>query len=128
MGLVSESMTAGALVPLDSTVEVLAPDLVLNPYFPGESYLDWSDPTVVVSVLGSLQPAGTRALERAGRVGAHGVHELVCGPVGLTPEGRVRVGAVQFTVVNVREFVPYTHAVVEEVTSGEETAAGGSAS
>ena len=120
MGLVLESMTADALVPLAASVEVLAPDLVQNPYFPGESYLDWSDPTVVTTVLGSLQPAGTRALERAGRVGVNGVHELVCEAVGLTPEGRVRVAGEQYVVVDVREFTPYTHAIVEAVTSGEE--------
>ena len=120
MNLITESMAPDALVPLNTSVEVLAPTLVSNPHFPGETYLDWSDPTVTSTVLANFQPAGTRALERAGRIGVNGVHELVLEAVGLAPEGRVRVGERQYRVVNVREFAPFTHAIVEEVTSGEE--------
>ena len=146
MTLLAESMTAASLVPLDTTVEVLAPALVDNPHLDGVTALHWTpvvvpftadttvitadstlvtadatehtlDAVVVETVLGSIMPAGTRALERAGRIGKTGVHELCTEPASLVPQGRVRIGARQYAILDVREFVPFVYAIVEEVAA-----------
>ena len=118
MTLLTESMSSTGLVPLDTTIEVLLPELVANPHLAGVSTLDWSAATVTETVAGRMEPAGTRALERAGRIGKAGVHELCSEPVGLVPQGRVRVGAQQYAVIDVREYAPFTYAIVEEVEAG----------
>jgi len=99
------------------SVEVLQPALVANPNYPGEYTLDWSNPTVTATVAGNLQPASTRALERAARVGKVGVHELFTDPATLTPLGRVRIGSQQYAILDARLHHSHSHAIVEEVSA-----------
>ncbi|MBA3891540.1 MAG: hypothetical protein H0X64_13520 [Gemmatimonadaceae bacterium] len=117
MSVLTDSLTGSAMLPLNTSVQVLAPATGANPHFTGATALDWSNPTVTATVLGRLQPAGTRALERTGRVGKHGVHELVTRPTTITPLGRVRVGAQQYSVLDARAFPTHTRAVIEEVSA-----------
>jgi hypothetical protein len=58
-------------------------------------------------------------LERVGRLGKTGLHELVTRPVGLTPAARVRINERLYSVIEARVFDSFTHAVVEEVAHGE---------
>ena len=117
MGVLTDTLTRSALVPLDRTVEVLQPALVANPNHTGETSRDWTSPTVVATVLGTLQPASTRALERTGRVGKVGVHELITRATTITPLGRVRIGTQHYTVLDVRAYGSHTQATVEEVST-----------
>lgn len=116
MSLLARSITG--LVPLDESVEVLAPTVAANPNFPGSTFLDWGTTTVSVTLAGRLVPASTRALERVGRVGRVGVHELFTAPTAsITPLGRVRVNARQYTVLDARAYRQRLHAIVEEVSA-----------
>ena len=116
MSLLEQSMTANALVPLSSQIEVLQPTSPANPHYVGSVSVVWSNATVTSTVLGTIHPASTRALERVGRVGKVGVHEIIMQPVSVTPLGRVRSGDQQFMVLDVRVWGAFTHAVVEEVS------------
>ena len=116
MSLLARSVTG--LVPLDESVQVLAPVVTANPNFPGSTYLEWSNATVAATLKGRLVPASTRALERTGRVGKAGVHELFTTPTALiTPLGRVRIGSRVFTVLDARAYRQRLHAIVEEVSA-----------
>lgn len=117
MGVLSDSMRAHALVPLTTHVELLAPTTPTNPHLTNQTTVSWATPTVTRTVLGTLQPAGTRALERAARIGKAGVHELITEPASLTPQSRVRIGTQQYVVLDVRERDTHTHAIVEEVNT-----------
>jgi hypothetical protein len=110
------SIAADALVPLTDVVEVLAPAMVVNPHY-GTTTPDWTTPTVSATVPGALYPASTRALERAGLLGRASVFEVITSPAALVPQGRARVGARVFLVLDVRVFPEFTHAIVEEVTA-----------
>lgn len=103
----------------DLTIEVLAPKVVTNPNFPNQSSLDWTQPTVEDTVPGTLQPAGIKALERVGRVGTVGNHQLYLARAPLVPLQRVRVkGAtgLQYSVLEVRSWPGHVEVLVEEVT------------
>ena len=116
MSLLARSITG--LVPLDQRVQVLAPVITANPNFPGSTYLEWEGATVSATLSGRLVPASTRALERTGRVGKAGVHELFTTPTAqITPLGRVRVGTRVFMVLDVRAYRQRSHAIVEEVSA-----------
>ena len=116
MSLLQRSVTG--LVPLDERVQVLAPVETDNPNFPCSTYLEWEGATVAATLKGRLAPASTRALERTGRVGKVGVHELFTTPSAqITPLGRVRIGARVFQVLDARAYRQRTHAIVEEVSA-----------
>lgn len=116
MGVLTDTLTRSALVPLNTTVEVLQPALAANPNHTGEVSRDWTTPTVVATVLGTLQPASTRALERTGRVGKVGVFELITKATTITPLGRVRIGAQHYTVLDVRAYDTHAQVTIEEVS------------
>jgi hypothetical protein len=116
MGVLSESMRARALVPLNLTVQVLRPTLASNANLPGTNSLSWAAPTVTATVLGKMQPAGVTARERVGRVGKTGVHEIVTEPATLPPMARVRVGTQQYLILESHAYATHSTATVEEVT------------
>ena len=117
MGVLTDTLTASALVPLDRTIEVLQPALVANTNHPGTFSRDWTDPTVVATILGNLQPASTRALERTNRVGKVGVFELYTKATTITPLGRVRIGTQHYTVLDVRAYDTHSQVTIEEVST-----------
>lgn len=116
MGVLTDTLTSSALVPLDRTIEVLRPAMVTNTHFTGETSRDWANPTVVATVRGTLQPASTRALERTGRIGKVGVHELITRATTITPQGRVRIGTQQYSVLDVRAYDTHVQVTIEEVS------------
>lgn len=99
-----------------ATVEGLKPGLVENPNFPGEYTLDWGAPTVEVEVPGEKQPAGTEALERVGRIGKVGVWHVFTRPADFTPLSRIRIGAQQYSVLEVSAWPTHVELIVEEVS------------
>lgn len=115
MSLLTESIARG-IIPLESSVEVLAPVMVVNPHY-GTTTPDWTTPTVTATVPGALYPASTRALERAGLIGRASVYEVITEPAAIVPQGRVRVGTRVFLALDVRAYPEFTHAIVEEVTA-----------
>lgn len=113
----SHSLIKRLIASADQTIEVLAPKVIHNPNFPGETTLDWSRPTVEDTVQGTLQPAGVKALERVGRVGRVGHHELYLARAPVHPLQRVRVKGlnnVQYAIVEAAIWPSHVEAVVEE--------------
>jgi len=117
MGVLTDTLTSTALVPLNRTIEVLKPTLTANPNHPDEFTRSWANATVIATVRGSLQPASTRALERTGRVGKVGVHELITRATTITPLGRVRIGTQHYTVLDVRAYDTHSQVTIEEVST-----------
>lgn len=100
-------------------VEVLEPVLVINPHYPSQSSVDWSDPLVAETVQGSLQPASTETVMQAGLDAKREWWNLYTDPVTITPEGRVRVLTVTYRVTRVRLFPSHTEALVERIDTVE---------
>jgi hypothetical protein len=94
---------------------VLEPTLVVNPHFPSQSSVDWSDPEVAVTVGGDLQPTSVETATQAGLDARREWWSIYCDPVVLTPEGRVRVLGVVYRVMRVRSFPSHTFALVERI-------------
>lgn len=113
----SHSLIKNLVAKADSEIEVLAPKVITNPHFPDQQTLDWSQATVEDTLPGSLQPAGVVALERAGRIGRVGHHELFLARKPLAPLQRVRVAgeALQYSLVEARVWPSHVEALVEEV-------------
>lgn len=115
----SHSLIKSLIASADQVIEVLAPNVIYNPNFPGENTLDWSQATVEGTVPGTLQPAGVRALERAGRIGRVGHHELFLTRKPVTALQRVRVkgqNSLHYMIVEARSWPSHVEALVEEVT------------
>ena len=108
---------AGGVTPTmhNASVEVLAPVVIANPHFTGESTLDWDNATITSTIAGALNPATTDALERAGLTSKRGLFTLFTDPHALTPQGRVRVAGQQYLVRDVRRYDSHTEALVELV-------------
>lgn len=112
------SLVKGLIASADQEIEVLAPKVVTNPNFSDQSTLDWAQATVEDAMPGTLQPAGTKALERAGRIGQVGLHSLFLDRAPLVPLQRVRVSGatgVQYAPVEVRTWPTHVEALVEIV-------------
>jgi len=108
-----KSLIAGA----DLKIEVLAPKLVHNPNFPGQVTPDWGRATVEDTLAGTLQPAGVKALERAGRIGRVGHYQLFLERKPVVPMQRVRVkntSDVQYAIVEAFVWPSHVEALVEE--------------
>jgi hypothetical protein len=84
----------------------------------GRTQLSWAAPTTVTTVNGSLQPAGTSLLERAGLLGREGVYQVSTDtPVSLAPStNRLQVNARTYEVLQVEEWNSHTEALVREVS------------
>lgn len=113
----NHSLVKRLIARADQTIEVLAPKVITNPHFPDQQTLDWSQATVEDTLPGSLQPAGVVAMERAGRIGRVGHHELFLARKPLAPLQRVRVAgeALQYSLVEARVWPSHVEALVEEV-------------
>lgn len=100
------------------TVEVLAPTMVANPYFPGEETPDWDNPTVAATVAGVLQPVNEETATRMGLTARTDVRALYADVVTLDPEGRVRVSGSVWRVMEVQHYATHTEAVIERLADG----------
>lgn len=100
------------------TVEVLAPKMVANPYFPGEETPDWSDPTVAATVAGVLQPVSEETATRMGLASRSDVKTLYCDATTLDPQGRVRISGSQWLVLEVRHWASHSEAIIERLADG----------
>lgn len=113
----SHSLVKSLIASADLEIEVLAPKLVHNPNFPGQYTPDWGRATVEDTLAGTLQPAGVKALERAGRIGRVGHHTLFLERKPVVPMQRVRVKnttGVQYAIVEAFVWPSHVEALVEE--------------
>jgi hypothetical protein len=97
------------------TVELLKPSKTPDPHEPGRTIDDWTNPTVVTSVQGNMQPASLRALEAAGLIGKRNVQQIYCQSLAASPDGRVRVAGVVYVVLSARPWQSHTEMLAEEL-------------
>lgn len=84
---------------------------------PTESVLDWSSPTTTATVRGSLQPATTEQIERAGLTAKRGLYALYCEPATILPtSNRVSVGSSVYRVLEVENWGTHVEVLMEEVS------------
>lgn len=107
----------------DATVTPWTSAAEADPNFPNQTTTVWTEPTGESTsyrlLKHGIQPADEETLERAGLQSAVGLYTLLCEPVDLAPEGRVRVaGALHngdFRVLLSREWHNHTQALLEQL-------------
>lgn len=84
----------------------------------GRTQISWDAPATVTTVQGTLQPAGTKALERAGLLGQEGIHQVYMEPTAVTPSSnRLTIDGRTFEVLSCEAWPSHTAALLREVAS-----------
>lgn len=100
------------------TIHLLKPTKIPDPHEAGRFVDDWTNPTVVSTVQGNMQPASLRALEAAGLIGRRNVQQIYCQPLAAMPDGRVRVNGIVYVVLPtlpMRPWQSHMEMLVEEL-------------
>lgn len=97
------------------TIELIKPTMIDDPNEDGRQIESWTNPTVITSVRGNIQPASTQALQRAGMLGKVNTKQIYSEEFGAMPESRVRVGEAIYIVRSVRPWQGHTEVLVEEL-------------
>src|SRR5690606_23524167 len=93
----------------------LSPEVIENPNFPGQTTIGWDNPTEGTPVAGLIQPVRAETAVRLSIASLSSVWEVHTDPLDIQPEGRVRIGASDYEVLEARHWVSHTELVVNEL-------------